>query len=147
MEQLIDFVITEPLGDIDDKNRFKYSNIACELLTSNMFFIHNVLFTNESLLNRLYSFIQTDKKLNPLLASFFSKIMCLLLTTDMAKMFEFLTSKDDFIQCLIKHLNISAIMDFTLKLITSTHSDDKINNFFSKVKNSNTLTLFSTKIN
>ena len=94
MQELISLVVTEPPNDGEETNRFKYSNIACELLTSNVACINDTLASNESLLNQLYSFLETDKQLNPLLASFFSKIMSLLLSKISEKLIEFLKTKE-----------------------------------------------------
>jgi hypothetical protein len=124
MQELISLVVTEPPNDGEETNRFKYSNIACELLTSNVACINDTLASNESLLNQLYSFLETDKQLNPLLASFFSKIMSLLLSKISEKLIEFLKTKEQFVPCLIKHFHISAIMDFTLKLVVSIENTE-----------------------
>jgi len=39
-----------------------------------------MLVTTESLLNSVYTFLESDQDLNPLQASFFSKVMGLLIT-------------------------------------------------------------------
>ena len=51
----------------------RFPNIACELLTSDVSIINDKLGGDESLLERLYHFLEQDPPLNPLLASFFSK--------------------------------------------------------------------------
>lgn len=48
-------------------------NIACDLLTSDVATINDKLGGELSLLEKLYSFLEQDPPLNPLLASFFSK--------------------------------------------------------------------------
>lgn len=52
---------------------FRFPNIACELLTSDVSIINDKLGAEESLLEMLYNFLEQDPPLNPLLASFFSK--------------------------------------------------------------------------
>lgn len=52
---------------------FRFPNIACELLTSDVSIINDKLGGEESLLEMLYHFLEQDPPLNPLLASFFSK--------------------------------------------------------------------------
>lgn len=49
--------------------------MACEILTSDVPQINDALGADEALLNRLYGFLQSSDSLNPLLASFFSKVM------------------------------------------------------------------------
>lgn len=47
--------------------------MACELLTCDVSVINDKVGGDDSLLNMLYSFLEQDPPLNPLLASFFSK--------------------------------------------------------------------------
>lgn len=73
MEELVTLTTVEPSGDVDEKTRYKYPNIACELLTCDVPAINERLAGDEALLGKLYAFLESDKPLNPLLASFFSK--------------------------------------------------------------------------
>lgn len=117
MEELIDLIVIEPAADADEKVRFKHSNLACELLTSDLDLINDALL-EPKLLNKLYSFIETENQLNPLLASFFSKTMSLLSIKRTGPVFKFLQTKDNFVQSVLYHIQTSAIMDFLLKLVT-----------------------------
>ena len=58
----------------------RYPNTACELLTSDVAQITDKLAGEEALLNKIYTFLESEGPLNPLLASFFSKVMGLLIT-------------------------------------------------------------------
>lgn len=58
----------------------RYPNLSCELLTSDVSQINDRLGEDESLLKRLYSFLLNDSPLNPLLASFFSKVLSILIS-------------------------------------------------------------------
>lgn len=57
----------------------RYPSVACEILTSDVPQINDALGADEALLNRLYGFLQSRSSLNPLLASFFSKVMGVLI--------------------------------------------------------------------
>lgn len=57
----------------------RYSNISCELLTSDISQINDRLGEDEKLLMKLYGFLQNKPPLNPLLASFFSKVLSILI--------------------------------------------------------------------
>lgn len=57
----------------------RYPNISCELLTSDVGQINDRLGEDESLLMKLYGFLQNEPPLNPLLASFFSKVLSILI--------------------------------------------------------------------
>jgi hypothetical protein len=48
-------------------------------LTSDVTQINDALASSDDLVNKLYSFLESEKPLNPLLASFFSKVMGLLI--------------------------------------------------------------------
>lgn len=115
--------ITEPPADVDEKLRFKHPNIACELLTSDTAPINDALATND-VLNKLCSFLVTDNKLNPLLASFFSKTIAVLWTKRSELLFEYLKTREDFINLLLKHIETSAIVDLLLKLVTGIENLD-----------------------
>lgn len=79
MEELVTLTCIEPPADIDERTRFKYPNIACELLTCDVPALNERLAGDEALLAKLYMFLDSEPPLNPLLASFFSKIMGVLI--------------------------------------------------------------------
>lgn len=118
MEALVTCVTEEPPGDVDERMRYKYPSVSCEILTSDVTQINDALGEDESLLRRLYSFLQTGGILNPLLASFFSKVMGILINRKTDQIVAFLRKKDDFVNLLLRHIGTSAIMDLLLRLLT-----------------------------
>jgi hypothetical protein len=80
LELLVSLATEEPPGDVEEKTRFRYPNIACELLTCDVPQLNERLAGSEALLAKLYAFLQTPPPLNPLLASFFSKTLAGLVT-------------------------------------------------------------------
>ncbi|XP_069705190.1 serine/threonine-protein phosphatase 6 regulatory subunit 3 isoform X2 [Periplaneta americana] len=129
MEELVTLTTVEPSGEVDERARYKYPNIACELLTCDVPALNERLAGDEALLGKLYAFLESDKPLNPLLASFFSKTIGVLVARKSEQnwysyqftclqVLEFLKSKENCISLLLKHLGTSAIMDLMLKLIT-----------------------------
>ncbi|XP_054848685.1 serine/threonine-protein phosphatase 6 regulatory subunit 1 isoform X4 [Eublepharis macularius] len=118
MEALVTCVTEEPPGDVDERVRYKYPSVSCEILTSDVTQINDALGEDESLLRRLYSFLQTGGILNPLLASFFSKVMGILINRKTDQIVAFLRKKDDFVNLLLRHIGTSAIMDLLLRLLT-----------------------------
>lgn len=80
IEQLVDFITKEPPTDVADAIRFKYSNIACEILTTNKSALSTLLIEHQYLLEKLYAFLEQQPPLNPLLASFFSKTFGMLIS-------------------------------------------------------------------
>ncbi|KAK3578083.1 hypothetical protein CHS0354_006739 [Potamilus streckersoni] len=124
MEAMVRLITEEPDANMDEKVRFKYPNTACELLTSDVTQINDALAGNEELIKSLYSFLNSEKMLNPLLASFFSKVMGLLITRKSEMIFDFLKSRENFVAVLLKHIGTSAIMDLLLRLLTCIESPD-----------------------
>lgn len=80
IEELVSLTTKEPSIELDERVRFKYPNIACELLTSDVPAINEKLASEEVLLDKLYSFLEGEPPLNPLLASYFSRIVGVLIT-------------------------------------------------------------------
>ena len=100
MDELVNWVTSEPkepeeseekstqlpsLSNLDVQTipnklaTYKFPNIACELLTSDCPQITEKLVAEEAYLTKIYSFLEQEGTLNPLLASFFSKVMGLLI--------------------------------------------------------------------
>lgn len=75
MEELVTLITKEPSIEIEERSRFKYPNVACELLTCDVPALNERLASDKVLLDKLYTFLECDTPLNPLLASYFSKVM------------------------------------------------------------------------
>ncbi|XP_051789830.1 serine/threonine-protein phosphatase 6 regulatory subunit 1-like isoform X1 [Erpetoichthys calabaricus] len=120
MGELVSYITQEPPEDLDERWRFKYPNISCEILTADVPHINDALGDDQSLLNQLYSFLQTGSgfTLNPLLASFFSRVMGLLISRKTEQIISFLRKREDFVDLLLQHIGTSAIMDLLLRLLT-----------------------------
>ena len=78
MAQLVSLVVEEPSSEMSETERYRRSNIACEVLTTDIPKLNEKL-SESSLLSLLYSFLESDPPLNPLLASFFSRTMSVLI--------------------------------------------------------------------
>ncbi len=63
------------MDDSNSKERFKYSSISSELLTCDISSMNNALVKDNNILDKLYSFLQNNSELNPLMASFFTKVV------------------------------------------------------------------------
>ncbi|XP_075932177.1 serine/threonine-protein phosphatase 6 regulatory subunit 2a isoform X4 [Anarhichas minor] len=118
MQELVSLITTEPPADLEERSRFKFPNVACELLTSDVSIINDKLGADESLLEVLYHFLEQDPPLNPLLASFFSKTIGNLIARKTEQVITFLKKKEGFIGLVLKHIDASAMMDLLLRLIS-----------------------------
>nr|XP_043892054.1 serine/threonine-protein phosphatase 6 regulatory subunit 2 isoform X1 [Solea senegalensis] len=118
MQELVYMITTEPPAGLEETKRFKYSNIACELLTCDVGVINDKLGNEEPLLETLYAFLEQPSPLNPLLASFFSKTIGNLITRKTEQVISFLRRKEGFLSLVLKHIDTSAMMDVLLRLIS-----------------------------
>ncbi|XP_060770249.1 serine/threonine-protein phosphatase 6 regulatory subunit 2a isoform X3 [Neoarius graeffei] len=118
MHELVSLITEEPSADLEEKTRFKFPNIACDLLTSDVTTINDKLGGDVSLLEKLYSFLEQDSPLNPLLASFFSKTIGNLIARKTEQMISFLRKKHNFISLVLNHIDVSPMMDLLLRLIS-----------------------------
>ncbi|XP_074076121.1 serine/threonine-protein phosphatase 6 regulatory subunit 1 isoform X2 [Macrotis lagotis] len=118
LQALVDWVTQEPPATGDERLRYKYPSVSCEILTSDVPQINDALGEDEALLGRLYAFLQNRAPLNPLLASFFSKVMGILINRKTDQIVSFLRKKADFVTLLLHHIGTSAIMDLLLRLLT-----------------------------
>ncbi|XP_013888638.1 serine/threonine-protein phosphatase 6 regulatory subunit 3 [Austrofundulus limnaeus] len=118
MEDLVTFITQEPNADVEEKVKYKYPNISCELLTSDVSQINDRLGEDENLLMKLYGFLKNGPPLNPLLASFFSKVLSILIGRKPEQIVNFLRKREDFVDLMIKHIGTSAIMDLLLRMLT-----------------------------
>ncbi|TMS05913.1 Serine/threonine-protein phosphatase 6 regulatory subunit 2 [Larimichthys crocea] len=118
MLELVRMITTEPPAGVEEIKRFKYPNIACELLTCDVGVINDKLGNEEPLLENLYAFLEQPSPLNPLLASFFSKTIGNLITRKTEQVLSFLRRKEGFLSLVLKHIDTSAMMDVLLRLIS-----------------------------
>ncbi|KAM9376074.1 serine/threonine-protein phosphatase 6 regulatory subunit 2 [Pholidichthys leucotaenia] len=118
MKELVRLITAEPPAGVEETKRFKYSNIACELLTSDVGVINDKLGNEEPLLETLYAFLEQPSPLNPLLASFFSKTIGNLIARKTEQVISFLQRKEEFLSLVLKHIDTSAMMDVLLRLIS-----------------------------
>ena len=75
LEQLVTYVISTPSEELSENIKFKYATISCELLTCDIPIINDALIKNYELVDKMYSFLYNESPLNPLLASYFAKVI------------------------------------------------------------------------
>nr|GLL31079.1 serine/threonine-protein phosphatase 6 regulatory subunit 3-like isoform X1 [Ipomoea trifida] len=80
VEQLLHYIVGEPLDHADSKRTFMFPFIACEIFTGEIDVILKTLVEEEELMNLLFSFLESIRPHSALLAGYFSKVViCLML--------------------------------------------------------------------
>lgn len=90
LRELVSLITTEPPSETDLSEQYRYPNLACELLTSDLPALNERL-ASEEILNKLYQFLQNEPPLNPLLSSYFSRTLSILISRKSEQVHDTLT--------------------------------------------------------
>lgn len=124
METLLAHIIAPNDTNIDENTCFKNSTISCELLTCDIPAMNDIFFQNTEFIDKLYMFLYNQPPLNPLLASYFAKIIGSLILRKTDQFLDYIQSKEDFSELFLKHINTSAIMDILLRFLTTIENQE-----------------------
>lgn len=109
--------------DEQDKKRNRYAFVACEVLSSDTWSIYEALTENRQLLRDFWNFLSRDSPLDPLQASYFTKINESLFEKKTEEMMDLLRSLPNAVSDLLKHVECPMIMDLLLKIIALDRSE------------------------
>lgn len=101
----------------------RYAFVACEVLSCEVWSICETIFENPHLLQKFWGFIDTEPPLNPLRASYFTKVNEKFLEKKTEDMIPFIQSIPNVLQKILRHSDTSAIMDLLLKIISMERTD------------------------
>jgi len=119
LKKLVIYITQEAEEESDTKKKFKYPFLACEILASEVWPICDAFYQNQDLLNDLYGFLEKESPLNPMLASYTSRVAGILLQKKVGETVSYMKDKKTIIPSFIKHLGNSSVMDLLLKVIAS----------------------------
>jgi len=116
MNELIHHIITLP-----NDNNFRNANIVSELLSGDFQRIQESLLEKDNL-DLLYSFLTTNNnsQLNPILVSYFSRIINTLIIRKPSEIINYFKSRDTFKNDFFNHLNSTSIIDILYRLISDS---------------------------
>eukprot|EP00833_Pecoramyces_ruminatium_P000440 jgi/Orpsp1_1/1174472/evm.model.c7180000050247.1 len=101
----------------DETKQFKYALICSEIICCELWPILDGLANHPEILDRFWSFIETDEQLVPYRANCFSRICIVLIQTKPQVMINFIKTKENSISNILKHIENSSISDLLLKLM------------------------------
>ncbi|CAI4219729.1 unnamed protein product [Parascedosporium putredinis] len=106
------------VGDDDgEKKRNRYAYVASEVLASDTWSIYEALMENGGLIRNFWQFLKRPSPLDPLQASYFTKVNEALFEKKTEEMIELLKSFPNAVSDLLSHVECPMIMDLLLKVI------------------------------
>ncbi|KAI1121804.1 SAPS-domain-containing protein [Nemania abortiva] len=114
-------------GNDDDeveKKRNRYAYVAAEVLSSDNWSIYESLMEHRALLANFWSFLTLPAPLDPLQASYFTKVNESLFDKKTHDMLQLLRSLDDAVPNMLRHVDCPMIMDLLLKIISLERTED-----------------------
>ena len=116
MNQLIHHLLTYPSDD-----NFRYANVISELLSGDFQRIQESLLEKENL-DHLYSFLTNNQQeLNPILASFFARIINTLIVRKTNEIVQYFRQCERFPEDFFRHLNTTSISDILYRLVVDSN--------------------------
>ncbi|KAK7421484.1 sporulation-induced protein [Neonectria punicea] len=106
-----------------EKKRNRYAFVACEVLSSDTWSIYEALAENRQLIRDFWKFLSRPAPLDPLQASYFTKVNESLFEKKTEDMMELLMSLPDAVPDLLRHVECPMVMDLLLKVIALDRSD------------------------
>ncbi|PKS13118.1 hypothetical protein jhhlp_000460 [Lomentospora prolificans] len=108
---------SEPEEDEGEKKRNRYAYVASEVLASDTWSIYEALMENGNLIRNFWQFLKRPSPLDPLQASYFTKVNEALFEKKTEEMIELLKSFPNAVADLLSHVECPMIMDLLLKVI------------------------------
>ncbi|KAF1991789.1 extragenic suppressor of kinetochore protein 1 [Aulographum hederae CBS 113979] len=101
-----------------EKQRLKYSYVACEILSSEVWSISEALLENHTALRNFWQYIKRPAPLDPLQAGYFTKVNEALLDRKTEEMLDFFKTLDGVVADMLRHCDCPMIMDLLLKIVS-----------------------------
>ncbi|KAI9046758.1 hypothetical protein LZ554_009495 [Drepanopeziza brunnea f. sp. 'monogermtubi'] len=104
-----------------EKKRTRYAYVAAEILSSDNWSISESLVEipeNQALLRKFWGFLKSSPPLDPLQASYFTKVNESLLDRKTEEMLDLFRSLDGAVKNMLQHVDSPMVMDLLLKIIS-----------------------------
>ncbi|KAI0395668.1 SAPS-domain-containing protein [Xylariaceae sp. FL0594] len=110
--------------DEAEKKRNRYAYVAAEVLSSDNWSIYESIMENRQLLTNFWEFLKRPAPLDPLQASYFTKVNESLFDKKTSDMLDLLKSLDSAVPDMLRHVDCPMIMDLLLKIISLERTDE-----------------------
>jgi SIT4-associating protein SAP185/190 len=110
--------ISDQDDDEKEKKRNRYAYVAAEVLSSDNWSICESLMENQPLLRKFWEFLKLPPPLDPLQASYFTKVNEALLDKKTEEMLDLFKSLDGAVKNMLQHVDSPMVMDLLLKIIS-----------------------------
>ncbi|KAF8110305.1 hypothetical protein N665_0085s0034 [Sinapis alba] len=117
LEQLLRYIVEEPLNDADSKRAFKFPFISCEIFTCEIDVILKALVEDEELMDLLFSFLEPNRPHSALLAGYFSKVVICLMVRKTAALMNYVKGHENVFCQLVDLIGITSIMEVLVRLV------------------------------
>jgi SIT4-associating protein SAP185/190 len=114
---------TEEDEDEKEKKRNRYAYVSAEVLSSDNWSICEALMENQGLLRKFWQFMKLPVPLDPLQASYFTKVNESLLDKKTEEMLDLFKSLDNAVNDMLQHVDSPMVMDLLLKIISLDKQD------------------------
>ncbi|XP_033241537.1 serine/threonine-protein phosphatase 6 regulatory subunit 3 [Drosophila pseudoobscura] len=141
IRRLVELITTEPSDDLPMVQRFRYANMSCEILTLGLPSLDEKLLSDADTIQLLYSYLEKEPPLNPLLSSFFSKTFSMLFTKKpeqdwfsyqhmCLQLLEYIKSQKTFLDFICKHFDTPVIPDLIMQMMKDIEGGQLKRNLF-----------------
>ncbi|XP_053956782.1 serine/threonine-protein phosphatase 6 regulatory subunit 3 isoform X1 [Anastrepha ludens] len=141
IKRLVELITTEPSENLPLAQRYRHANMACEILTFGLPSLDEKLLSDEDILKTLYSYLENEPPLNPLLSSFFSKTFSMLFTKKAEqdwflyqqmclKLLEYIKSQNNFLDLICKHFFTPVIPDLIMQMMRDVEGGQMKRNLY-----------------
>ena len=101
-----------------EKKRNRYAYVSAEILASDNWSLCESLMENQAMLRKFWDFLKAPPPLDPLQASYFTKVNEALLDRKTEEMLDLFKSLDGAVKNMLQHVDSPMVMDLLLKIIS-----------------------------
>jgi SIT4-associating protein SAP185/190 len=107
-----------------EKKRNRYAFVSTEILSSETWSMYDALMESKQLLRDFWQFLKRETPLDPLQASYFTKVNESLFDKKTEEMLDLLKSMEGAISDILRHVDCPMIMDLLLKIISLERTEN-----------------------